>query len=303
MNLEQLHYIIEVAKTRSLSAAANHLHISQPAISQSIKSLEMELGVKLFARSRLGAIPTREGKVVIRKALEALGKLQEMKDDIMQWSEKQQVELHIASLPSSMSFMIETVSNFRKDFPHVTIRINEGSSEEILEAVRVNKIDIGLIATNQTTINQSTGIIFEPMWEGKLVLAVWNNSSLASKKRINPEEMLRQSFALYDDSYVLELVHQFEEKYGPLSIFFISNNINAILTAVVENLAVTIGHDFSFIGNPSYANGKLRLLEIGDVDQERALFGWVRTETNKNAAIANIFIQRFLRQFQISTIR
>lgn len=78
MNLEQLEYIVQVAKTGSFTKAAEHSHVTLSAISQSISMLESELGVSLFHRSRgLGAVPTPEGRALIVKAHEALVALQE----------------------------------------------------------------------------------------------------------------------------------------------------------------------------------------------------------------------------------
>lgn len=69
MHIEQLKYIVEVTKTRSISIAAQNLHVSQSTISKAITNLEQELGINLFTRSRLGAIPTAEGKNIIKKRM------------------------------------------------------------------------------------------------------------------------------------------------------------------------------------------------------------------------------------------
>lgn len=69
MHLEQLKYIVEVAKTRSISIAAQNLHVSQSTISKAITNLEQELSIHLFTRSRLGAQPTTEGKNIIKKPM------------------------------------------------------------------------------------------------------------------------------------------------------------------------------------------------------------------------------------------
>lgn len=77
MHIEQLEYIVEVTKTGSLSVASKNLHITQSALSQSIKQLEAEIGVKIFRRSSQGTIPTDEGKILIQKAKEVLNSLYE----------------------------------------------------------------------------------------------------------------------------------------------------------------------------------------------------------------------------------
>ncbi|MBP1963131.1 LysR family transcriptional regulator [Paenibacillus aceris] len=303
MNIDQLNYVIEVAKTKSLSAASHNLHVTQSAISQSIANLEAELGIQLFNRSRSGAIPTQEGQSVIRKALEVVSKVQEMKDEALHWSETHQAELRVAALPHTMSSLIRTVSSFKNDYPNVTIRIIESGSEEIIEAIRKNKVDIGLIGISKEANNKETGLAFEALWEGKFVLGVGRNCALSSRNSVTPVEMQRHSFALYDEEHIVEFVNKFIADYGPLHILFTSNNPHAVATALRENLAVTIGYDFSFIDSPYIMSRELVLLEIELMKQEPILLGWAYSETNKGSRISKVFIQRFLNEFQIRNIK
>ncbi|NGY80006.1 LysR family transcriptional regulator [Bacillus megaterium] len=67
MNIEQLKHIVEIDKTGSLKEAAGNLHITLPALSQSIKNLEKELNIMIFHRSRRGSIPTEEGHRLIER--------------------------------------------------------------------------------------------------------------------------------------------------------------------------------------------------------------------------------------------
>src|SRR5437868_2594323 len=97
MNFEQLEYIKEVMETRSMSIAAENLHVSQSAISQSISLLEKEFGVQIFKRSRLGTIATEEGKKIIRKILEVLKKANELKEEVHSITSSYSGELKIAS--------------------------------------------------------------------------------------------------------------------------------------------------------------------------------------------------------------
>ena len=80
MNFEQLKYIVEVAKAGSISGASKKLFITQSAISQSITKMEADLGVEIFNRSRNGAVPTDIGNTIIKKALETLAKMEEIKN-------------------------------------------------------------------------------------------------------------------------------------------------------------------------------------------------------------------------------
>ncbi|MBH5319578.1 LysR family transcriptional regulator [Paenibacillus sp. GSMTC-2017] len=302
MNLEQFHYIIEVAKTHSLSKAASNLFVTQSAVSQSIANLESELGVRIFTRTRLGAVPTKEGMDIIQKAIEVVNKLQEIKDGAMRLSEVMHAELRVASIPGAMSALVKTVASFKNDYPNVSFRIIEGMSDEILDEIKHNKVDIGLIGIRDDTSIVGTGMLFEPIWESNIVIGVWKNSPLAIRNKVTPEDMRHQSFALYDEPFIHEFERGFSEAHGQLPIFFTSNNPNAIATAMKENLAATLGYDFSFFDSPHTLNGDIVTREIDGVRQLPIHLGWVRSERNKSAQISNLFIQRFLNHFQIRSI-
>ena len=93
MRIEQLEYVLEVARQKSFSMAANHLHVSQQSLSQSIKNLEQELGVELFARTNRGVYQTREGELVVdfsRDMLSRYEQLREQLQDLEQRAEQQE---------------------------------------------------------------------------------------------------------------------------------------------------------------------------------------------------------------------
>lgn len=107
MKIEQLEYITEVAKSGSLSLAARKLYITQSAISQSITSLEAELGVKIFRRSRIGTTPTDTGKKIIKKALETLEKLDELKMETDLNLNLVDGNLRIGTIPSPLMYCLK----------------------------------------------------------------------------------------------------------------------------------------------------------------------------------------------------
>ena len=80
MNLEQMEYISEVAKVRSISIAAKHLHVTQAAVSQAIIALEKEIDVLIFNQSRSGTLPTEQGLIVIEAANVILRNMEKIRD-------------------------------------------------------------------------------------------------------------------------------------------------------------------------------------------------------------------------------
>lgn len=79
MRLEQLYYIVEVARQKSISKAAKNLYISQPSLSKAISQLENELDTPLFVRLQQGIIPTTTGELIIDKAQNILKEVADIK--------------------------------------------------------------------------------------------------------------------------------------------------------------------------------------------------------------------------------
>jgi LysR family transcriptional activator of glutamate synthase operon len=79
MRTEELYYLIDLAKTKSINRTAERVHISQPAISKSLNKLEAELGVKLFFRSYQGVYLTEAGELVVEMAHEILNTIDKYK--------------------------------------------------------------------------------------------------------------------------------------------------------------------------------------------------------------------------------
>ncbi|KZS43277.1 hypothetical protein AWU65_01260 [Paenibacillus glucanolyticus] len=300
MNLDQLHYVVEVAKTKSLLAAANQLHVTQSAISQSISSLEAELGVKLFNRSRTGTVPTPEGLIMIKKILQIEQILQEIKDEAKHQSEISGGTLRIAAIPGAMSTLVRTVSSLKKDYPSVHFRMYENNSEEIVAQIRQNQIDIGLVlATPDSEKKELEGLRFEPLWKGKIAVGVWRNSPLTSMKSVTPDELIKFPFVLYDEGYIHEFIRHFSKTFGPVNTLFTSNNATAIVNALQEELAVTVAFDFSFFANPLVVSGDLIMIEIDRFEQQSATLGWIRSENNKNSLVSKHFINRFVHKIRM----
>lgn len=292
MNLEQLQYILEVSKSGSLTMAAQKSHVTLSAISQSISLLEAELGVTLFTRSRgMSAMPTPEGKIIIEKANEILMKINELKEEANDINHTLSGELRIATIPGPMHLLVDTVSNFKKDFPNVKIEILEKGPKEIIENILANKIDIGLVVLSEDLIPKSSGLVFERLLEGKMVVAVGKNSRLSVEKSVTPEMVLNETLVLYDDEIIKEFMTENISKHGKTNILFTTNNTVAIQNAVNADLAVTVGLDFSFIKNQKQKSD-LVTIEIKLPNNKPVHYGWVRHDGKHSSQIAKTFMNR-----------
>lgn len=189
MNIEQLQYIVEVAKYSSLTIAAQNLHVTQSNISQSITNLEKELGIKILKRSRgHGAVPTDEGRIILKLAYEVQKKLEEIKVTANLLNSTEVGELKISSLPGLMTFLVKAIASFRHDYPHVNLEVADKSGSAVIGDVRQHKTDIGLITYSSDLNINMEGIAFEALIEGKQKVYVSKHSPLAILGTITPHD-------------------------------------------------------------------------------------------------------------------
>ncbi|MFD1849719.1 LysR family transcriptional regulator [Oceanobacillus bengalensis] len=292
MSIEQLTYIVEVAKSKSLAAAAKNLNISQSALSQAITKLESELNVKIFIRSRAGVITTREGDRLIEKAQNVLYSIFQLKKEANQINNFND-SLRISLIPGLISPIVDTYLSFKEKGSNLKIEVNEKASLKIVEDIKNDEIDTGFIAVNKGNFDLVTGLQFTPITEGKLLVYASERSGLThSNKSILPDVLKEQQFVLYKDEYVLDFVSNFQRLFGPIDIFFQTTNLEIINKAVVEHGAVTIGHDISTkFQHPTLSSKRVKALDTGDLFDTSFKFGWIKKFDYKLSEEAKLYIE------------
>ena len=142
MKLSQLRDVLAVSQNGSLRAAGRQLGIAQPAITRSIREIEHELGVSLFERHAKGVRLTDIGRAFVRRAEAVQVELRRAKEEVDQLKGGLTGEVSIAmSTASSISLMPKAVSEFRKRYPDVVLKISEtffASAERDLMSGRVD---------------------------------------------------------------------------------------------------------------------------------------------------------------------
>ncbi|THF76378.1 LysR family transcriptional regulator [Cohnella fermenti] len=297
MNIEQLEYIVEIAKTGSLSAAASGLHVTQSALSQAVARLEEELGVKIFHRSHSGTEATEEGRRILGQALEALRAIGEMKLNALHDRNLMQGELDVASFPGVMSLLVRAVSSIKLEYPNLKVSVEESDSMSILEDIRSGRIGLGLIALYAKDVERLDGLAFEPITEGKLVVCANKRSPIAQAASVHPKELLKYDLVLYRDSFLEDFRSDYRATYGDLSVLFSTNNGEAVQAALHENFAITIGHDFSFYGNRSWLGEQYAMVELAPYAQRAMQIGWVKSGAKQVSSLYRLCIARFRHEF------
>ena len=160
MTLQQLEYIMAVARHGHFGRAAEACNVTQPTLSAMIGKLEEEIGAKLFDRNRQPIVPTPVGERVIQQAREVLNQADCIKDIV--YEEKQSLGgiFRIGILPTIAPYLLPRFfPQMMKKYPTLDIRVMEMKTYQIKEALLQGDIDAGILATiegleeyNQTTL-------------------------------------------------------------------------------------------------------------------------------------------------------
>ncbi len=147
VNLELYKVFYTVAKCGSLTRAAEELYISQPAVSQSIKQLETQLGVSLFNRTHRGMeLSPQGGKVIFHKIEQALSLFEEAQVMLTQINSSATGTIRIgASDTISQHVLAEKIVAFREKYPAVKIEILSGYSPQTSEELKNGEIDVAFV--------------------------------------------------------------------------------------------------------------------------------------------------------------
>ena len=185
-DLADLRACVAVAKHRSFRAAAEELHLSQPALSRRIEKLEAALGVRLFHRTTRKVDPTKVGREFSYRATDLLERLDESLLGIRDLARRVTGEVTIACIPSAIRFFLPGIlKEYHRLFPGIMVRVIDQGANDVVSTVTRGDADFGInyIGT------QDPQLEFETILKEAFVLACPKGHPLAKKKRVRWKEL------------------------------------------------------------------------------------------------------------------
>ena len=148
MDLRTLQYFVTVAEELNITRAAEKLHMSQPPLSAQIKSLETELDTELFIRGKRRLRLTDSGQLLYRRAKEILKLADKTKSEILSMGEGMRGTIAFGLVEGmAPDIAAEWFAGFRLLHPNVRFRILDGSSDDLLEKLRMGLISLAVITS------------------------------------------------------------------------------------------------------------------------------------------------------------
>ncbi|MES2534521.1 MAG: LysR substrate-binding domain-containing protein [Pseudomonadota bacterium] len=165
MELRQLRYYVAIVDHGSLSRAARVLHIAQPALTQQIQNLEVELGAKLLHRSAQGVLATDTGKTFYEHALAILKQVDDAKAAVAQTTSNPTGSVALG-MPQSVSgaLALPLLKAVRETYPEITLQLTEELSGNLFEQLRSGRLNLAVLFDDgQLTVFEKTPLVEETM--------------------------------------------------------------------------------------------------------------------------------------------
>ncbi|MDP4184483.1 MAG: hydrogen peroxide-inducible genes activator [Bacteroidota bacterium] len=148
ITLTQLEYIVAVDQCRHYGKAAEKCFITQPTLSMQIKKLEDDLGVTIFDRNRQPLVPTEIGIEIIEQARKALREAEQINLVIEEHKHFIGGTLRLGIIPTLSPYLLPLfIGSLKRDYPRLNIKVEELFTDKIIEALRKDAIDIGILVT------------------------------------------------------------------------------------------------------------------------------------------------------------
>lgn len=235
MELQQLQYFMVAAQYEHITKAANSLHIAQPALSQSIKRLEAELGVKLFERKKGGISLSTSGKVLVDELKPIMQSLDSLPKKLQETARKQHQTIHLNVLAASI-LVTNCIIAYKAKHPDINFQFVQNPLSMDYDLCITATLPKRNLSSNQITL------------EEKFFLAVPASSSYADYDEINLSEVSEEGFIMMADTRpIRSICDQFclEAGFSP-DIVFESMNFESVRSLISAGLGVGFWPEYSW---------------------------------------------------------
>lgn len=239
MDIRQLNYFLEVGRKKSITKAADSLHISQPALSKMIKGLEDEIGLPLIIRSNKLNEITDAGLVVMEYAQKMSALMDEMNSTLNDMTNLKRGKIHIGLPPIIGSlFFPKVISKFHHQFPNVEINITEYGGARVVKSVEEGEFELGVAVL---PIDEKEFDVY-PIVEEEMKLLIPVNHRFSERDSVELIELKEEEFIFYNEEFALHGIMRNEfilAGFEP-NILFKSSQWDFMTEMVSANLGVTI---------------------------------------------------------------
>ena len=237
MELRQLQYFQEVCRVGNFTKAAANLFVAQPAVTNAIRKLEAELGLKLLNRTNKAVSLTSEGYIFLERTRSLLDTFNDLKQEMRDVKETVHGSLNIGVPPQTGAFFLPGIfPEFSSRYPDLFLNVFEEGAAILTTLLESGELDVGIfILTNPSLLLNTKVIRREP-----LLLCVSSRHPFSTRSSVDFSELRSEKFILRkQNSSSREIVLNLCQKHGfKPNVLLSSNQIQTIKALVAKNAGI-----------------------------------------------------------------
>jgi DNA-binding transcriptional LysR family regulator len=267
MELNQLEAFIAVAEARSFSAAAKALKCTQPAVSQTVRKLEEELGELLFDRSSRDGTLTQAGTILLDYAHKLLNLRGEARASLVELRQAQRGVLSVAANEFTSLYLVRALDEFRRFFPAIRIAVQRAFASRVQQLIMDHTVELGMLAFRPEDPKLRSVVVYRD----ELAFVVHPAHPLSRASQVSIRQLGAESFVAHNvaSPYRLKVLEAFKRHKTRLNMDVELPTLEAIKKFVALGNGVALLPAISV--EAEVGRGELMRIPVRELKIERRL--------------------------------
>ncbi len=239
MEIRQLEYVVAVAKYKNFTQAAKAIHLSQSSLSQQIKKLEEELGVKIFERNTRNVKTTPIGAEFINHALRILSEVNQAHSRIKEYLTTDRGQIKIGIMPVISYYQLtQQIAQFQKSYPGIKLHFTEAECARLHDMVLNSEVDAAFLSE----IEPEPRLRMIRLINDKLYLVTSSLHPLATRESVSLADLAYENLIVptSDSGLYKNLMDACRKVNFTPKIYYQCSQVETILDFVRNGLGITL---------------------------------------------------------------
>jgi DNA-binding transcriptional LysR family regulator len=238
MDIGSLRVFLAVAHERSFSRAAAKVHLTQPAVSQTVRRLERALGEELFDRSSKNGTLTDAGRTLQNYGQRLVRLAEETESAMRELRDLRRGRVLVGANEAAVHTLLPLMATFRARYPDISIDVRRVPARQIAVEVQQGSLDFGALTFHPS----EPGLLEVNVGTDELVLLVPPSHALAARRQVTMEEVAAEAVVAHNDPSPARerVLRLFEQRRVPLNMVISLPSLDGIKRAVEMDLGVAL---------------------------------------------------------------
>jgi len=249
MRIEQLRYLLAIVQAGSFRRAAEELHLSQAALSETIKHLESDLGSRLLQRNRRGVRLTDVGTAVLPHVESLLSAEQALRDEVDGYLDLRRGKVRLGTVNAgSNTILAPVLVLFNRRYPGIQIQVTETGSMDIAHGVRTAELDLGLVVRlEEGGMQYDEDLAFEDLLSSRIVVCAPKGHRILRRQDVSVQDVAQESLILFRSGYLMHDLMNDLLKGSQLNVVYYTDNTESAKRMIAAGVGVTLLPEFSVV--------------------------------------------------------